>query len=90
MDWRDTNIMWVSGGIDSYGVVTGHPCLFDGTGDPEHTPEEKAHTPWRWHVSDQMMMHHMIPQKRDLTDEEWVKIQDWLVSHGYADDSSFN
>lgn len=39
--------------------------------------------------ADQMMMEHMIPQKRDMTEDEWYAVQDWLIKNGYADEDSF-
>jgi len=93
-DWSDTGIMWVSGGIDHNGVVVGHPCyLLNQHGkedcEPEHTAEEKYSTPWRWSVSDQMFMDHMIPPKRHMTEDEIFAVHDWLIEHGYADENSF-
>ena len=81
-------IMWIVGGIDAYGHVIGHEVLKDGY-DSAHTAEEKAHTPWRWDVSEQMMMDHLIPPPRDMTEDEFIKVQDWLVNRGYAEDKSF-
>jgi len=86
--WWDTNIHWICGGIDSYGNVIGHPCYHDDS-DLSHTPAEKAITSFRWNVADQMFMEHMIPQKRDMTEDEFFKVQDWLIKNGYADDESF-
>jgi len=86
--WRDTDILWVCGGIDSYGHIIGHPCYHQDS-DLSHTPEERAITSFRWKVANQMMMDHMIPQKRDMTEDEWYAVQDWLIKNGYADAESF-
>ena len=83
--------MWVSGGIDAYGGVIGHPCALLGEyiGDQEHTAEEKAITTFRWDVNSQEFMDHMLPPKRHMSEDEYCKVQDWLVNNGYADDESF-
>lgn len=80
-------VIWICGGIDSYGHVIGHPFYED---DPYsdaniHTAEEKKGTPWRWDVADQEFIFSML-FKRDLTTEEHVRISDWLISRGWKND----
>jgi len=88
-NFREKKIKWICGGINSHGHVLGHESYFGCSSYDCHTDEEKAFgTTFRWNPYDQMFMDHFIPQRREATDEEVIKICDWLVKHGYATDET--
>lgn len=79
-------IHWISGGIDSYGSITGHAYYENDNDDKAcHTPEEKKGTTFRWSVDDQMFM-DLVPQNRLMSEEETFRIFDWLIERGWKKD----
>ena len=80
---------WVCGGIDSHGHVIGHAHWDDDNSDGSHTPEESAITSWRWSVREQRFMSHFLPPKRHMTNEEHLRVGEWLLKHGYTDEATF-
>lgn len=89
-EWKKLGIIWICGGIDSYGHVIGHAYyIHSPSSESCHTPKEASISSWRWDVNNQNFMDHFIPPKRQLTKDEWFKVQDWLVKNGYAEDDSF-
>jgi len=92
-NWKEIEsekeIIWICGGIDCHGVVHGHASCRRG-GTLAHTAEEKnGGVTWRWDVGNQQFMDHIIPPRRYMTEEDWCKIQDWLIKNGYAEPASF-
>lgn len=84
----DDFIVWVCGGIDSHGVVTGHKYMnSDCESIGHHTNEEKASgTTWRWDPQEQYFMMNFRSSVGRLSLEEIHKIEDWLVKHGYKEE----
>jgi hypothetical protein len=84
-------MMSVAGCIDSNGSISGRATKgIDG-----HRASESRGKRWRWIIHRQEF--HILPPKtlaelnnpraNELTDEEHFAVCDWLIRHGYADES---
>lgn len=91
--WRDHDVMYVIGCIDSNGAIVANPSREGRT----HRPEESKGKRWRWCVWSQEMAWGIPgrtleeinnPRLNELTDEESFAVWDWLRKHGYTDDRS--
>ena len=86
----DDFIVWVCGGIDSHGVVTGHKYMnSDCDSIGHHTNEEKASgATWRWNPQEQCFMMNFRSNVRSLNQDEIFAIEDWLIKKGYKDEDN--
>jgi len=84
-------MMAVAGCIDSHGSISGRATK----GVEVHRASESRGKRWRWIIHRQEF-HNLIPKTLEeinnprmnvLTDEEHFAVCDWLIRHGYADDS---
>ena len=75
---------WIAGGVDKYGKVIAHKyCHELEEGEPEHTAEEKANrVTFRYDITNQEFVYSFM-SCRTPSEEEWLKIQDWLVKNNY-------
>lgn len=82
--WRDHEMMWVIGCIDSNGAIVASPSKEGRT----HRPEESRGKRWRWCVWSQEFC-DVFAGTGHLLDEEVFAIREWLIKRGYASDKSF-
>lgn len=85
----------VIGGFNTYGQLITHIYYlhddYSSSNNLAHTPEEKASgATFRWNIKHQYYESHFISQRRDMTDEERMILQDWLIANGYADEDRFD
>lgn len=90
--WRDHEMMSVVGCIDSNGAITARACKQIDS----HRPDECRGKRWRWLVWSQDF--HSVPPRTveeannriamlHLDEDEHFAVCDWLIRHGYADES---
>lgn len=91
--WRDHNHRWVQGCIDSNGAISASASVFIEA----HSLTLSRGKRWRWNIHAQEMT-PLAPRTVEeannrikmlsLNDEEYFAVIDWLIRHGYADESS--
>jgi len=91
--WRDHEMMWVIGCIDSQGSIVAHGSKSGRT----HRAEESKGKRWRWCVWSQEMAWGIPgrtteeinnPRMNELSDEEAFAVWDWLRARDFTDDRS--
>jgi len=86
---RREEILWVIGGVDCHGAVTGRELKHDAW-DYSHKPEEKVGgCSWRWCPNERRWAHVWGTESDNLKGEKLHAVQNWLVKRGYALDEDF-
>lgn len=81
---KQGDIIGIRGAIDHSGRIVAHEHRYLESETDCHTPEELAcGTTFCWSILDQDFENHRRPQPRHFTEEELMRITDWLTVRGY-------